>query len=93
MRYVLAVTLMAIAAGCAKPTPIELSRSDYVGCLKGKPVEQCQNEKARLDADIAVSNAQSQRMISAPPLVLSGYQPARQPIITCTRAGTLLMCD
>lgn len=92
MRYVLALALMAVA-GCAKPTPLEQSRATYMGCLNAKPVEQCQNEKARLDADIAVTNAQANRMAAQPPLVLSGWTPpqstpvVRQPLTCTTNLG------
>jgi hypothetical protein len=92
MRYVLLMAVLA-TAGCAKPDPLEQSRAAYSGCLSAKPVEQCQNERARLDADLEVSNAQARRTAAVPPLVLSGSRTpvTRQPV-TCTTTGDTTRC-
>ena len=98
MRY--AVIALALGVGaCAQPQMDALTYSHemYIGCLRGHPPAECESQRAAFEANRGYADSVSRRTVSRPPLVFDPYIPApvpvHQPIVTCTRAGALLMCD
>lgn len=94
MRY---AALLGLGLLTACSNSMQESRSAYMACLDAKPAEQCQNEKARFDADLAVANARSRRIAAMP--VLHPYTPPpQQPLYThrqplyCVPNGTIVNC-
>jgi hypothetical protein len=59
MRYFVIVGLLALTA-CGEG-PITKANATYTACIDARGVEGCQNEKAKLDAALAVADAQPRR--------------------------------
>lgn len=95
-----AVIVLALAlGGCAREGYVAKAHREYTTCLDAKGVDGCQTEKAKLDAALAVADAQSRYNSSQPPLVLGSrpqgtiYQPVvARPEMICTTAGNTTTC-
>ena len=87
MRYAIAAVLVLLA-GCAPSAPPQEGPATkalgaYNACLDRRGAEGCATEKARLDAAIAYTNAQTNRMRAA----------QEREGVTCVRMGNVVTCD
>lgn len=98
MRMLVPSVLLLLSVAACADGPVTKANAAYQACLDAKPVADCQNEKARFDAEIEAANAKSSRIQAvgiaarAARPAAPAFPPPRQSI-TCTTFGNTTTCQ